>query len=279
MPHITPLYQLIGPSPTTPVKDLGAELQAMVVRIEEVLSSFDYNGADPSAALARIAALETWQTANNIRIRVAASAAERDTFFGVPGTAAAQLALQMIGAQCIRSDKSWTEGYFAAFHAVTNPTGVITPGWYPISGALPGTSLTRTARAELTIPNATWYNAAADAQWNDAAPGFARGVPYINGFIIPISGVYNLGVSLRARTNTPFIAGLSLNDNAVASSAAFNLACSGSPTPTSFATASTEKRYTAGDVLRLWIYHTSGAAMSLSEGTSVSQYVQYVRPA
>ena len=63
MSFITPNFGLEVPTPATRTKDLGAELLAFGLSIDEVLSQFDYNGADPNLLLSRVVALETWRTA------------------------------------------------------------------------------------------------------------------------------------------------------------------------------------------------------------------------
>lgn len=58
MPSHTPIYGIPAPSPTTELKNLGAELLAMATGFEAALAAFDYDGADPNLVLARTAALE-----------------------------------------------------------------------------------------------------------------------------------------------------------------------------------------------------------------------------
>lgn len=58
MPIILPKYGLVAPSETTRFRDLGKELREMAQSIEDVLESFDYNGADPGLVLSRVTALE-----------------------------------------------------------------------------------------------------------------------------------------------------------------------------------------------------------------------------
>lgn len=53
-----PKFGLVTPDNETKAKDLGAELKQMGATIESVLEAFDYNGADPNAVIARVAAIE-----------------------------------------------------------------------------------------------------------------------------------------------------------------------------------------------------------------------------
>lgn len=68
MSYTTPDYGIVVPSPSTRLNQLGSELQQMGISIEEVLKSFDYNGADPNLLASRVAALEAWRTQANTRL-------------------------------------------------------------------------------------------------------------------------------------------------------------------------------------------------------------------
>lgn len=68
MSYTTPNYGIVVPSPSTRLNRLGVELQQMGMSIEEILESFDYNGADPNLVLTRVAALEAWRTAAAARL-------------------------------------------------------------------------------------------------------------------------------------------------------------------------------------------------------------------
>ena len=61
MTEITPNFNLVAPSPSTPLRDLGPELYLMVQSIETTLGLLTYNGADPNLVLSRTAALEAWR--------------------------------------------------------------------------------------------------------------------------------------------------------------------------------------------------------------------------
>lgn len=80
---------------------------------------------------ARISFLE--QSVEQASTFVASSSAARDSYWGVPGTSAAQLALQNKGARTVRTDLGYTEQYFAAYNVSTNPGGRAEgAGWTPI---------------------------------------------------------------------------------------------------------------------------------------------------
>lgn len=58
MSYTHPEFGIVTPDNQTKAKDLGTELKQMGATIEATLKSFDYNGADPNAVLAKVAALE-----------------------------------------------------------------------------------------------------------------------------------------------------------------------------------------------------------------------------
>ncbi|PII81559.1 hypothetical protein BMH32_04705 [Leucobacter sp. OLJS4] len=72
--YTSPTFGLTGPSPTTPFNKLGAELQQMLLGIDNTLKNFDYSGADPAAVLSRVAALEVLAARNG---RMSGTAQER----------------------------------------------------------------------------------------------------------------------------------------------------------------------------------------------------------
>jgi hypothetical protein len=119
MTGITPIYGIRYPDTATKLKALGSDLALMGGDIERVLET---------AAIPPV---------SNPQIIAAPSAGARDTYWGVPATEAERLALQAAGAQTVRTDKSWTEQYFATYDQATNPQGATPAGWYPVAGKLP----------------------------------------------------------------------------------------------------------------------------------------------
>jgi hypothetical protein len=134
MTGTTPIYGIRFPNSTTKVKDLGAELGVM--------------GGDIEAALqaAGISPVVSGQVIS------AKTDAARDTYFGKPTTEAERLALQIQGPVVVRTDKGWTEQYYATYNAATNPQGATPAGWYPVSGQLPIGVLA--GGSDQSIPNA-----------------------------------------------------------------------------------------------------------------------------
>ena len=136
---------------------------------------------------------------------VAASGAARDSYFGVPATAAARVALQNRGARCTRTDKGYIEQYFAGKNDPTtsaNPGGKLAPGWYCVT----------TIHAEYTfsvsIPNGTptaiqSFVLDVAASSSTAAEFFAPSAGQLTNIQagrVMMNGVYSLGAGTTGRT-------------------------------------------------------------------------------
>jgi hypothetical protein len=119
----TPTFGIPYPDATTKGKNLPTELQAMAAGVEAALVAASVPPVTPAPVM------------------VAATAAARDAYWGVPATEAARVTLQGRGATTIRTDKGWTERYYATYNASTNPGGATPAGWYPIEGAIPEVNL------------------------------------------------------------------------------------------------------------------------------------------
>ncbi|MBZ4486285.1 hypothetical protein [Microbacterium sp. cx-55] len=115
----TPLLGIHYPSGTTKAVDLGTELEAMAGDVERALIAGGIPPVTPAPVM------------------VAATAAARDAFWGVPANETARRTLQNRGATTVRTDKGWTERYYATYDATTNPGGVKVAGWYPVGGSMP----------------------------------------------------------------------------------------------------------------------------------------------
>lgn len=132
MTGITPVYGIRYPDSTTKLKELGGELAQM---------GGDFERAMQTAGIPPV---------SNPQIIAAPSAAARDAYWGTPTTEATRLALQAKGAQTVRTDKGWTEQYYATYNAGTNPQGALPAGWYQTNGggiSFFGSILTNTALA------------------------------------------------------------------------------------------------------------------------------------
>lgn len=109
MSYTTPDYGIVVPSPSTRLNKLGSELQQMGISIEEVLNSFDYNGADPTLVLSRVASLEAAGPG------IAAQLAKRAYY---SGTAAEREALTPAPPGALWQTTDNNEGLYSA-----SPTG------------------------------------------------------------------------------------------------------------------------------------------------------------
>jgi len=101
---------LLYPVGTDPVAPLHTTLAAMQGSVQDALTALDKRFP-----------------------RSAASSAQRDAAFPNP----------VQGNRVYRTDRKYTEAYFAAYNATTNPGGTNVAGWYPIDGLLFG-KITRT---------------------------------------------------------------------------------------------------------------------------------------
>lgn len=115
--------------------------------------------------------VQTIQDQSVIRV---ASAAERDA---IPGP--------VQGMTVYRADKGWTERYFAAYNAATNPAGTTPAGWYPVGGGTPTFEAWN---------NATQAVAAADTVINLQTSGLLTGGFELTGNAakLPVNGRYRL---------------------------------------------------------------------------------------
>lgn len=135
--------------------------------------------------------------------RAVLNAAGRDTIYPNPTTAADRLAQQNRGAAAWRSDKGWSERYYAPYNATTNPGGSIFGfGWYPVSGRLPMAAQHRLIGAPQAIATnvmtgllfptpTTAFNGTGGPLGKDVVYDAASGV-----FTFPIGGLYRAEVQL-----------------------------------------------------------------------------------
>ncbi|AGW42450.1 ferredoxin/ferredoxin-NADP reductase [Leifsonia xyli subsp. cynodontis DSM 46306] len=111
-------YNIPYPDGATKAYKLGDELAALAVGVEAALTA----AGIPAAT--------------NPPIVVAPTLDARDAHFGIPGSESERLTLQTHGAHTIRTDKGWTERYYATYDPDTNPQGATPAGWYPIPGTV-----------------------------------------------------------------------------------------------------------------------------------------------
>jgi hypothetical protein len=226
----TPIYGIRYPDPTTKAYQLPASFQTIAGDIEAALVAAEIPPVVPAPVM------------------VAATAAARDAYWGVPATGAEQITLQNRGAQTVRTDTGWTERYFGVFNATTNPGGAQAAGWYPIAGELPRVRARRLATQALT---SSW--ALLNACWG--APTDLRGFTYAAGaFTCAVAGLYEVQAFLQgANANTAL--GLQVTLNSTAQDTAATIAVYNStgavPGPTGNAQNSLQP-LAVGDVLRVY---------------------------
>lgn len=243
MGGITPKFGIRYPNATTKAAQLGTELGIMGDDIERALL-----------------AAEVQPVTNQARI-VAPSAAARDAFFGTPATEAARLTLQAKGAETVRTDKGWTERYYATYDAATNPQGAPQAGWYPVAGAVPAfVCSTPTPQAIGTSWQiiSTAFNVPAGQPGAGApAPDLNRGfTSFANGLLtVQQPGVYDLVGGMVTTVNGVQSVGITLNSAIITAGLLAQSQTSG----ITAATPPRPVRLKAGDQLRLW-----GAAPSAS---------------
>jgi hypothetical protein len=151
----TPVFGIRYPDGTTKAKDLPAALATFGTDIEAALLNAEIPPAQPAPVM------------------VAATAAARDAYWGVPTTTTAQLALQNRGATTERRDTGETERYYALYNQSSNPGGMSAAGWYTVGGAAVGTTRSRPGTTLQTIGSASFTPVTFPN-----VDGVARGVDY-----------------------------------------------------------------------------------------------------
>ncbi|SDH16256.1 hypothetical protein SAMN04515691_2981 [Leifsonia sp. 98AMF] len=238
----TPVYAIPYPDGTTKAVKLGDELGAFALGVE-----------------AALLAANIPDVTNQDRA-VAGSDLARDNHFGKPSTEAERLALQRAGAECIRTDKGWTERYYATFDAGTNPAGAPTPGWYPVSGAMPAfVCSTPTAQA---VAGPWSFIAAAfanPANNNFPTPELNRGFASFVGGVLVVQqpGIYDLAAGVVTTVNGIQSVAITLNSAAIGNGLLAQSQTSG----ITAATPPRPVRLKAGDELRMWAAAPSASSI------------------
>ncbi len=251
MSVVTPVYGLETPGPLTLFKDLGAELMAMGQSIENVLKTFDYNGADPNAVIAQVTALNTWIKSGS---RTANSDAARAAIFPAPAQ----------GDTVFRTDKGWEERYYAAYNASTNPGGANPAGWYPVAGALPWATARKSGDQAV---------AAGDIILTIAAVDLFGGFTFTdNALVIPVTGTYEVSANIYIWATSGSYRGAQVVDGS-------NVVLSNATTNSNWSILSPKRRaiLTAGTKIRL---RTNGdASNTIRNDITPSLHVNYIGPA
>lgn len=118
--------------------------------------------------------------------RLANSDAERNAIYPTP----------VQGNAVNRPDKGWVEQYFAAYNATTNPAGATPSGWYPVSGATP---LLSASRSNFTVNNgATVQFLSTGASIEQLSPGVSVSAAGVITITQPGFYVSEIGINQNA---------------------------------------------------------------------------------
>lgn len=258
MGGITPIYNIHYPNGSSKANALGPELQQMATDVESALKAAQIPPAQPMS------------------IVVAASEGARNAHWGIPDSESARLALQSAGATTVRTDKGWTERYYATYNAASNPNGATPAGWYPVEGALPFGRVKRSTNAATFVPTA-YFDASADQWWQASAALRVNIDTYIGGWKAPLNGIYHLEAVMHSLGATSAIAGFCFAPVTTPSQ------MFGGTSPSSvqnhvFAHPTADVRLNAGDVVKLSTL-VAGGNSAWQTGADASVFsMRYVGP-
>lgn len=249
----TPIYGIRYPEPTTKAYLLPESFQNLALDTEGALSAAAIPPAVPAPVM------------------VAATAAARDLYWGIPANNTQRQTLQNKGATTIRTDLGYTEQYYNLYNASTNPGGALVSGWSPISGTAIGAKLSR---------NSTAFSLANSAYTQLTSVGFSTivargGVTVTTGsdtrITIPTPGLYRISAFLYASGAGQRI--LAVTKNAAAPEGVGDIVRFQPPVVSLF------EPLLAGDILRFFGYQDSGASLPLPVGGALNQLmVDYMGP-
>jgi len=177
--------------------------------------------------------------------RTVADAAARNSLFPSP----------VQGNSVFRTDVGYEERYYSLYNVSTNPGGVSVAGWYPVSGKLPK-ALARRSTTAVTLSTG-WADRSATANWTTL---FADNVvTYANGWIVPVTGYYEVSVAIAASDTVGVAVAPNTAPTGQTATGVFLSSVGGA---VAFATGSVRARsfvrLTAGDVLKVSVI--SGSA-------------------
>lgn len=252
MTGLTQKFGIPYPDSQTQVYRLGDELRQMAGGVEAALIA------------AGVPAV------TNLDRAVCPTVAARDAHFGVPSTPAARLALQTRGAECVRLDTGYTERYYADYDAAANPGGATPAGWYPTSGALPYAVLRRPTAA-IAVPN----QLAALIPFGETSTSHVGGgmIATQSGVRVPLAGVYAVEASIIFDLNGSGLrfAMISRNGKADADRLAYGPLLPGVSIAYNPAVTAAKVRLAAGDLLNVYAWQSSGAALNIMGAPNASQ--------
>lgn len=258
---VTPIYAISYPDGTTRVIDLPTALHDEAYSIEAALTAF---GMPPVVSSNMV---------------VAASSAARDAHWGTPTTAAGRRTLQNLGAQTVRLDTGWTEGYYAGLtDGGANPGGATVAGWYRIGGKEMGGAVLRSATTN-AIAATTWVNLAAAANFTNAGAKPENGiVPFAtNGYwIAPVAGRYRIDFSLAYSSAVNMFIAVKKNSTTLDTVGAVLISTAVGTSGFTAHAISGEVTLAAGDILRPFCFSSAAAALAASVGGFNIEFVEPV---
>lgn len=179
------------------------------------------------------------------------NAAERDAIF--PGTPPQ-------GALVTRADVNWTERYYGAYNATSNPGGAAIAGWYPDFGKVPKMRLAKTDAqtintgfADINWNNDTYKNAIT----HDPSTG-AASAPVT----IQVSGRYSFTIRVGLQSAEMMVVQLQRNGQDLGRFAVDNKGTTANFTKALMVGTET---FQAGDVLRVRARTTASIALESSQ--------------
>lgn len=186
------------------------------------------------------------------------------------------------GDRVFRADKGWEEGFFALYSA-TNPGGATPAGWYPLSGNLPIGIAKRTGGV-LNSPADTYTNIGSDAAWSGATTGggvLRGGMTYVNGFVVPIAGVYIVSWQLMLTGGSfPSTGGVARNMGATLTGGQFLYGAQSIQNGGAYMGSGSASIVCApGDKLTLWTYSSGGVSTVVTSGPGIGWSASYQGPA
>lgn len=159
-----------------------------------------------------------------------------------------------------RTDRGYEERYFSEYNSSANPGGATPAGWYPVSGAMPFASIFRSS-ATASIAPGTWV-AVYQTQYWAGGTRTQEFTAYNNGWTIPITGLWQVEAVVSLQTTANTMLTLSLNGNNITVANQILTASGAGVGSTSVATIKSDFVFSANDIIRPHVYHSSTGSPS-----------------
>lgn len=182
---------------------------------------------------------------------VFASAATRDSAYNKGGGAYRVQGL----ARVYRSDVGWTEQYYAAYNATSNPGGANPAGWYPVGEAKPYGRMNKSGQGG-SISSTEYTDLSGNVYWTASDRlGFTA---YNAGWTVPMTGMYRISTAVQA--NATILTGISINNTSPPIAALRSRVSAPVLQNIAVASQSSEIELVAGQVVRLFALAITGTA-------------------